>query len=68
MGRRRMHIGYWSESQKVGHHWEDQDLGGWAILKLIFEIEWNGMDWIDVTQDGDQWRALVSTVMILRVP
>jgi hypothetical protein len=26
------------------------------------------MDWIDVAQDTDQWRALVNTVMNLRVP
>jgi hypothetical protein len=32
------------------------------------EIEWSDMDWIDVTQDKDQWRALVNTVMNLRVP
>jgi hypothetical protein len=30
------------------------------------EIEWDGMDWIDVAQDRDQWRALVNTVMNLR--
>jgi hypothetical protein len=28
----------------------------------------DGMDWIDVAQDRDQWRALVNTVMKLRVP
>jgi hypothetical protein len=28
----------------------------------------DGMDWIDVTQDRDQWRALVNTVKNLRVP
>jgi hypothetical protein len=28
------------------------------------EIEWGGMDWIDVAQ----WRVLVNTVMNLRVP
>jgi hypothetical protein len=27
-----------------------------------------GMDWIDQAQDRDQWRALVNTVMNLRVP
>jgi hypothetical protein len=32
------------------------------------EIEWNGMDWIDLVQDRDQWRALVNKVMNLRVP
>jgi hypothetical protein len=32
------------------------------------ETGWNGMDWIDLTQDRDQWRTLVNTVMNLRVP
>jgi hypothetical protein len=31
-------------------------------------IGWGGMDWIDQAQDRDQWRALVNTVMKLRVP
>jgi hypothetical protein len=32
------------------------------------EIEWDGMDWIDLAEDRDQWRALVNTVVNLRVP
>jgi hypothetical protein len=32
------------------------------------EIKWDGMDWIDVPQYRDQWRALVNTVMNIRVP
>jgi hypothetical protein len=31
------------------------------------EIGWDGMDWIDLVQERDQWRALVSTVMNLGV-
>jgi hypothetical protein len=32
------------------------------------EIAWSGMDWIDLAQDRDWWRALVNTVMHFRVP
>jgi hypothetical protein len=32
------------------------------------EIMWDGMDWIDLAQDRDRWKALVNTVMNLRVP
>jgi hypothetical protein len=35
MWRRGMHVGYWWEIQKEGDHWEDQDVGGWTILKWI---------------------------------
>jgi hypothetical protein len=32
------------------------------------EIVLVGMDWIDLAQDRDQWRARVNTVMNLRIP
>jgi hypothetical protein len=32
------------------------------------EIGWDGVDWIDLAQDRDQWRAILNTVMNLRVP
>jgi hypothetical protein len=32
------------------------------------EIEWDGMDWIDLAQDRDELRALRNTVMNLWVP
>jgi hypothetical protein len=42
--------------------WEDN------INMDLRETGWGGMDWIDLAQDRDQWRALVNTVMNLRVP
>jgi hypothetical protein len=33
----------------------------------VREIGWSGMDWVDLAQDRDQWRALVNTVVNLRV-
>jgi hypothetical protein len=32
------------------------------------EIGWDGMNWMDMAQDRDQWRTLVNTVLKLRVP
>jgi hypothetical protein len=32
------------------------------------DIGWDGMVWIDLAQDRDQWRTPVNTVMNVRVP
>jgi hypothetical protein len=44
--------------------------GTWVdnIKMDLREIGWGGMYWIDLAQDRYQWRALVNTVMSLRVP
>jgi hypothetical protein len=47
---------------RPGHRWEDN------IKMDLREIRWGGMDWIVLARDRDQWRALVNTVMNLRVP
>jgi hypothetical protein len=41
--------------------WED------VIKMYLREIRWGGMDWIHLAQDRDKWRALVHTIMNLRV-
>jgi hypothetical protein len=38
------------------------------IKMYLREIGWDGVDWIDMDQDRDQWRALVNTVLNLRIP
>jgi hypothetical protein len=38
------------------------------IKMNLREIGWVGMDWIDLAQNRDQWRALMNTVMNLQVP
>jgi hypothetical protein len=64
-----VHVGYWRESQKERDHWEDQNVGEWTILKWILErYDGDGMDWINLAQDRDQWRALVNKVINFRVP
>jgi hypothetical protein len=40
-----------------------------ANIKLdLREIGWCDMNWIDLVEDRDRWRALMNTVMNLRVP
>jgi hypothetical protein len=41
--------------------WEDN------IKMDLEEVGWEGVDWIHLAQDRDQWRDLVITVMNLRL-
>jgi hypothetical protein len=41
--------------------WEDN-------IKMDFQVECGGMDWIELAQDRDRWRTLVNAVMNFRLP
>ena len=49
-----------------------EDLGGGErqdnIKMNLQEVEWEGMEWIDLAQDKDGRRALVNAVMNFRLP
>jgi hypothetical protein len=40
----------------------------WQDITMdLQEVEWRGMDWIDVVQDRNSWGALLNAVMTFRV-
>jgi len=47
---------------------EDLDVDGKPTLKWMFEKLDRIMDWINLAQERDKWRALVNALMNLRVP
>jgi hypothetical protein len=63
-GDKRILAGKPKEKKPLGiprRRWRDN------IKNYLREIGWSYMDWIHLAQGRDQWRALVNTVMNLRV-
>jgi hypothetical protein len=69
-GRERCAQGIWWGNLRERDHWGDQDVGRWEDnIKMDLEEVGGGCgDWMELAQDRDSWRALVSTVMNCGVP
>ena len=51
---------------REGDHLKDPGINGRIILKWIIESWYRCINWIDLSQDNDSWRAVVNAVMNLR--
>ena len=60
MGREESYTGFWLVNLRERDLLGDQGVDRRIILRWIFS--W-GMDWIELAQDRDRWRALVNSVM-----
>ena len=65
-----MYAGFWGGGDlRVKDHLRDPSVDWRIILRWIFR-EWDveGMDWIELAQDKERWRALVNAVINPQVP
>ena len=69
IGRGEVYTGLWWGNLRERDHLEDPGVDGRMLLRWIFG-KWDvgGVDWIDLAQDMDRWRALVKAVINLQVP
>jgi hypothetical protein len=64
-----MHIKFWLGSLKGRDHPENLGVDGRTNIKIVVkEIVCEDVDWIHLAQDWVRCRAIVNTVMNLRVP
>jgi hypothetical protein len=65
--RRGMCTRFWWESPKERDHSEDRVVDGGDGHRMdLRETGWGSVEWIQLAQDRDRWRALLNTVMNLR--
>jgi hypothetical protein len=63
-----VHIGLSWGDLKDRRYLEEESVDKRIILKWMFKKWGVGMEWVDLAQDRDRWRALVNAVTKIRVP
>jgi len=67
-GRGEACTDFWWGNLRERDHWGDPRRRWEDNIKIdLKEVGCGGMDWIELAQDRDRWRALVNAVMNLRV-
>jgi hypothetical protein len=63
-----VYTGFWWCKLRERKHLEYPGVDGTIILEWIFR-KWDegAMDWVDLAQDRDRWRAFLNAVMSFRV-
>ena len=68
-GRGEACTGFWLGNPRERDHWGDPDVDARVDIKMDLQEVGGGCgDWMELAQDRDRWRALVSTVRNLLVP
>jgi hypothetical protein len=62
-----VHTGFWWGNVRETDNLEDLDVDGGNSKMDRQEVGWGDMDWNNLAQDRDRWRAIVNAVTNLRV-
>jgi len=69
MGRGEVYAEFWWENLRETDHLEDRGFRWEDNIEMdLQDVRWLDMNWIDLAQNRDRWRALVIAVTNLRVP
>jgi len=64
-----MHTKFWSENLNRRDHLEALGVGWEMNIRMdLWDAGWEGVDWIHIDQDRDNWWALVNTVLLFWIP